>query len=645
MAFKDYSTTPATNTNVGTAIFIGPNMPRNNVRPALQQFAADGRGLYDYINDNVVGASAAVSNFRATLARGVADFAVGQYFSTAETGELRLYERIATTPFYLDMGDAAAPVTKGLLTGSAGATLVGTSGSGIGAQTVQARLSHNQAIYAAAFGVSTTSADNTAGLNAAISEAFTSGRTLVLPTGTINYTSPLTFPDAAGTLRIVGEGRPRELTGGISGDPLAPTGTELKYNGITGDAFGWTITGANKRVYLTLENLAIQGNKAGGTSGHGIHLKTAESASAFLPTYRTVSVMGCKEHNIFHDGNVFESSLFDVRSSLAGGSGFFSRANLSGLPGEVSFFRGSFVSNTGNGIDIDGGGNWHFYSPTCTANEGLGFKAVGVSLRVFGLHMEVNGGAVGNQAFIQCQTPLIQGVFMSPPAAATGIGIDFSTSVAPKLDGLTTGPGGPTYTHVKLSDRGELTNYLSNDFVDKVQMVGGNHIYRLGGQWRTGQVHGRHVINASVSTFVPEPDARIADSFFINYTYAPTDTGFMTIGNPQSKNGTGGHAGQRITITIHNNTAAAINGVNWQSLYEIRSYPLPAAGKAVSIAFEWHPEIAKWVQTGVTAIPTQPAITNAAYSVAAPSKAEFDAVVDKLNALLAVERLGRNIAA
>jgi hypothetical protein len=50
MAFQDYSNTPASNTEIGDGpTFIGPNMPRDNVRPALQQLAADGRDLYDTV--------------------------------------------------------------------------------------------------------------------------------------------------------------------------------------------------------------------------------------------------------------------------------------------------------------------------------------------------------------------------------------------------------------------------------------------------------------------------------------------------------------------------------------------------------------------------------------------------------------------
>ncbi len=50
MAFRDYSTTPGANTELADGTFIGPNMPRNKVRPALQQIAADGRDLYNEMN-------------------------------------------------------------------------------------------------------------------------------------------------------------------------------------------------------------------------------------------------------------------------------------------------------------------------------------------------------------------------------------------------------------------------------------------------------------------------------------------------------------------------------------------------------------------------------------------------------------------
>lgn len=63
-------------------------------------------------------AAQALTNFRKTIAEGVADFGVGDFFSSAEGGEIRLYERIAGAPFYDDLGDDAAPLTKSSLASS-----------------------------------------------------------------------------------------------------------------------------------------------------------------------------------------------------------------------------------------------------------------------------------------------------------------------------------------------------------------------------------------------------------------------------------------------------------------------------------------------------------------------------------------------
>jgi hypothetical protein len=62
--------------------------------------------------DATLALAGGAANYRATLAEGVADFAVGEYFSSAETGELRIYKRIATAPFYEDQGDEVAPFTN-----------------------------------------------------------------------------------------------------------------------------------------------------------------------------------------------------------------------------------------------------------------------------------------------------------------------------------------------------------------------------------------------------------------------------------------------------------------------------------------------------------------------------------------------------
>jgi hypothetical protein len=53
MAFKDYFKTPADNTALGDGTYIGPDMLRNKVRPALQQIAADGKDLADTVQDRI----------------------------------------------------------------------------------------------------------------------------------------------------------------------------------------------------------------------------------------------------------------------------------------------------------------------------------------------------------------------------------------------------------------------------------------------------------------------------------------------------------------------------------------------------------------------------------------------------------------
>lgn len=55
MAFRDYSTTPSANTLLSDGTYIGPDMDRDKVRPAIQQIAADGRGLSDRVEALVDG--------------------------------------------------------------------------------------------------------------------------------------------------------------------------------------------------------------------------------------------------------------------------------------------------------------------------------------------------------------------------------------------------------------------------------------------------------------------------------------------------------------------------------------------------------------------------------------------------------------
>jgi hypothetical protein len=69
---------------------------------------------------------AGVTNYRATFAEALIDFTDGEYFSSAESGTLRLYKR-GPGITYTDQGDVVAPVSRALLAATTGAALIGTS--------------------------------------------------------------------------------------------------------------------------------------------------------------------------------------------------------------------------------------------------------------------------------------------------------------------------------------------------------------------------------------------------------------------------------------------------------------------------------------------------------------------------------------
>lgn len=94
---------------------------RTAAAPLIEKLAEP----YIDLADQAAAAALAVSNYRPTFAQAIADFPVGNMFSTAETGELRAYQRTAAAPYYVDLGDEVAPLTRGLMRKSAGSGRVG----------------------------------------------------------------------------------------------------------------------------------------------------------------------------------------------------------------------------------------------------------------------------------------------------------------------------------------------------------------------------------------------------------------------------------------------------------------------------------------------------------------------------------------
>lgn len=120
MAFKDYSTTPASNTTIGDDIYIGPDMARNDVREALQQLSADGRDVYD----TFIGAlTAGGVGYYASQVAGEAATETGEYFGVdSGAGTVSIYARTgggSTLQFALPTAAALSGTGGGALVGSA----------------------------------------------------------------------------------------------------------------------------------------------------------------------------------------------------------------------------------------------------------------------------------------------------------------------------------------------------------------------------------------------------------------------------------------------------------------------------------------------------------------------------------------------
>lgn len=78
--------------------------------------------------------AAGSTNFRATFAEALVDFVVGEYFTSNELGDLRVYKRTAGLPGYTDQGIIITPLSSTELAATTGATLIGTAVEGINVQ-------------------------------------------------------------------------------------------------------------------------------------------------------------------------------------------------------------------------------------------------------------------------------------------------------------------------------------------------------------------------------------------------------------------------------------------------------------------------------------------------------------------------------
>lgn len=333
--------------------------------------------------------------------------------------------------------------------------------------------------------------DNHAALQACLTDAFNApGGTMIVPLGEWLSSAPLVTPaNTAGAVTIRGEGRPKHQIGGVNGDPSAPQGSQITYTGNTGDIFLASMVSGANRQYITIENLALQGNPSG-ASGSGLHFYAPDESTALLVCLRDVTVVGTKDHGIWFDGNVFESQLFNVRSVAHGGCGFKAGENSGGIPGEVRIFGSSFIASL-RGMELSGGGNWNLFGVTITNNADLGFSATGVVLSCFGLHMEVNGAVSnGTQAYFSgLFGATFANVVVTAKVGGTGRALAFSDCYWNHIYGFnsnsaTAGAGYKDITFDNTCSRCSVDDYSGELGVDRIDFgTHGDNTARRGVEW------------------------------------------------------------------------------------------------------------------------------------------------------------------
>lgn len=276
-------------------------------------------------------AAHAFSNFRATIAEGVAEFPVGEFFSSAETGALRVYKRIAIAPFYQDMGDGAAPLTK------PGLALPGTA-AGLGTESGD-NLQHVLNIYVLPSPTTLTIGADQPSLVAALErlkyDPLRFPVTLQCPPG--NQTPELTIPATGFNFE-----NPNSYNVTIQGAPFSGGGHGTIINDAAMSGNKATDVGYVASRYPTV--LLIDGDDTINHVGGGIEARHGLSLNRF-------GVRSKSRYSI--------ASGYTRSHASAGTGGRLIVRDVAGVGGVWMFllFGGTFVSNGDNffGHQIDGG--------------------------------------------------------------------------------------------------------------------------------------------------------------------------------------------------------------------------------------------------------------------------------------------------
>lgn len=379
MAFQDYSLTPASNTSLADGTFVGPNMLRNKVRPAIQQLMADGKG----IANDIVTVNAAIAAIpagptgpagdvaraadRAALA-GIAGATAGLTRALTESGREGLH--------VFDSSDLSAKVaadtSQGIYIAPASAP---TGASGAWVRRFNGRLNikwfGGKADSTALVGTLFNGTDNTAALNSAkaVLALQRGGGSIYFPAGPGAYRFASRQVHTSG-ITIEGDGwhQAAGQVGAVTyvGVQRYP-GTVFAFDSDVGGMLFYALTDNNADALALEYNSSIDSNirnvmfySAGGTgiAAHGIETRTILNmdnvrienfagcglrieaygaganpyGSSDGGTYRRVSCRFNRLHGLFIIGDDANVNHFDTLDcSLNGGFGFMSTAGLGNL--------------------------------------------------------------------------------------------------------------------------------------------------------------------------------------------------------------------------------------------------------------------------------------------------------------------------
>lgn len=288
-------------------------------------------------------AALAGANFRSTIAEGIADFAVGEYFTstdddalTANTGSIRMYKRIVGSPYYQDEGDDAAPIAKSALP---------------------------------------TYAANYSTLAAAITAAGVNG-VLVLKQG-VTYTLSAGVTSLAGQ-RIVGYGatiaRLNQIVTTTTTAMTTGVTTVVTLTSATGFAIGMQVafaqqgTARSALVYGTTLSAvrtitAVSGNQI--TLNSAVDINVSIGGTCFLTFTSLTLADGATMEGITFDGNRSNWSYarwevtIEASAASAGNNQNFLNCRFNNAPGEAILPYGDDILIQGNRFEAIGGNGIH----------------------------------------------------------------------------------------------------------------------------------------------------------------------------------------------------------------------------------------------------------------------------------------------